>query len=148
MDPSSGALIIRQTDFVLPGRAGLDFSLTRVYNSSLASLDLPRVKAEGIERRDGSIKWTVWGEEIPNTFYERRFGLRVGWCLAFPVIEFVDGQKFLHMDDGSVYKIGGGYYDDVGYYLVGYDVRVRRLHDQCARPIAALPKSCNMSRRD
>ena len=42
VDPSSGALIIRQTDFVLPGRAGLDFSLTRVYNSGLASLDLPR----------------------------------------------------------------------------------------------------------
>ena len=75
VDPSSGALIIRQTDFVLPGRAGLDFSLTRVYNSGLASLDLPRVKAEGVERRDGSIKWAVWGEKIPNTFYEKRFGL-------------------------------------------------------------------------
>lgn len=123
VDPSSGALIIRQTDFVLPGRAGLDFSLTRVYNSDLASLDLPRVKAEGVERRDGSIKWTVWGENIANTFYEKRFGLGVGWRLAFPVIEFIDGQKFLHMDDGSVYKIGGGYYDDVGYYLVGYDVQ-------------------------
>ncbi|MDD2202474.1 MAG: hypothetical protein PHQ21_09145, partial [Firmicutes bacterium] len=123
VDPSSGALVVRQTDFVLPGRAGLDFALTRVYNSGLASFDIPRTKIRGIRDRSGSTDWEVWGEKIPNAFLEKRFGIGVGWRLAFPTIEFTDGQKYLHMDDGGVYKIGGGNYDDVGYYLVDYGVQ-------------------------
>ncbi|HHW45231.1 MAG TPA: DNRLRE domain-containing protein, partial [Desulfotomaculum sp.] len=46
VDPSTGALIIRQTDFVLPGRNGLDFALARIYNSQKANTDLPRVRVE------------------------------------------------------------------------------------------------------
>ncbi|MEA4884992.1 MAG: hypothetical protein VB144_15300, partial [Clostridia bacterium] len=123
VDPSSGALTVRHTDFTLPGRGGLDFSLTRVYNSGLAGFDLPRVHAKYVETEDDCHVTKVWGEKIPNTYFDRRFGLGVGWRFAFPTIEFTDGQKFLHMDDGGVYKIGGGYYDDVGYYLVDYDVQ-------------------------
>ncbi len=29
----------------------------------------------------------------------------------------------MHLDDGGVYKIRGGNYEDVGYYLVDYDVQ-------------------------
>lgn len=123
VDPSSGALIIRQTDFTLPGRGGLDFSLTRVYNSGLASFDLPRVHAKYVETEDDCYVTKVWGEKISNVYFEKRFGLGVGWRLAFPTIEFTDGKKYLHMDDGGVYRIGGGYYDDVGYYLVDYNVQ-------------------------
>jgi len=43
IDPTSGALIIRQTDFVLPGRNGLDLAFTRVYNHQKANTELPRV---------------------------------------------------------------------------------------------------------
>ena len=123
VDPSSGALIIRQTDFTLPGRGGLDFSLTRAYNSGLASFDLPRVHAKYVETEDDCYVTKVWGEKISNVYFEKRFGLGVGWRLAFPTIEFTDGKKYLHMDDGGVYRIGGGYYDDVGYYLVDYNVQ-------------------------
>lgn len=33
IDPSSGSVTIRQTDFTLPGKHGLDFTLTRTYNN-------------------------------------------------------------------------------------------------------------------
>lgn len=46
VDPGSGALIIRQTDFVLPGRNGLDLAFTRVYNSQQANMALPRVEVD------------------------------------------------------------------------------------------------------
>lgn len=123
VDPSSGALVIRQTDFTLPGRGGLDFTLARVYNSGLASFDLPRVNVRYVQTEEDYSLTEVWGDTIPNTYLESRFGFGAGWRLAFPAIEFTDGQKFLHMDDGGVYKIGGGTYYDVGYYLVDYDVQ-------------------------
>jgi hypothetical protein len=75
VDPSSRALIIRQTDFTLPGRGGLDFSLTRVYNSGLASFDLPRVHAKYVETEDDCYVTKVWGEKISNVYFEKRFGL-------------------------------------------------------------------------
>ena len=39
VNPSSGSLVIKQTDFTLPGRYGNDFSLTRYFDSSMSRLD-------------------------------------------------------------------------------------------------------------
>jgi len=54
------------------------------------------------------------------------------------------------MDDGSVYKIGGGYYDDVGYYLVGYDVQDMTLgaDNSYAGPLDGVRSAYKLRRKD
>ncbi|MBE3575695.1 MAG: RHS repeat protein, partial [Firmicutes bacterium] len=72
IDPSSGALILRQTDFTLPGRNGLDFSLTRIYNSQSANFDLPRVSVTLLHYaiQSGSRSWsTDWFDEKSGIHY-------------------------------------------------------------------------------
>lgn len=49
IDPATGTLIIQETDFVLPGKYGMDFSFTRVFNSSKGSLKKPYYDIDTIE---------------------------------------------------------------------------------------------------
>ena len=44
IDPATGALVVTQTDFSLPGRNGLDFELKRIYRSNMAGMGAPRVE--------------------------------------------------------------------------------------------------------
>lgn len=183
VDPNSGCLIVRQRDFTLPGRGGLDFTLERVYISQSANMYVPRVQViqsawctagsyaysyteeiQGsgyVESRYyelvfsysggrlsstgtiyGSITGTcyvsrVWdsgylqefsetvntsgyrtpdpsdvyyetemrGFTSPNTYLDGRYRLGVGWSLNLPSLESIDSQLFLHMGDGTVYKV-------------------------------------------
>jgi YD repeat-containing protein len=44
IDPATGALVVTQLDFSLPGRNDLDFELKRVYRSNMAGSGAPRVE--------------------------------------------------------------------------------------------------------
>jgi hypothetical protein len=83
VDPMSGHLTIRQTDYYLSGR-GLDLSVTRVYSTVVA------YKEEENEP----------GEYIPvATYIEAPTDLGCGWSLDFPWLELRDGQpgKYMHL---------------------------------------------------
>jgi YD repeat-containing protein len=90
VDPMTGHLTIRQTDYVLSGR-GLDLSVTRVYSTVVA------YKEEENEP----------GEYIPiATYQEAPTDLGCGWSLDFPWLELQDGQpgKYMHLPKGVQVK--------------------------------------------
>jgi len=181
IDPSSGSLILKQRDFVLPGRNGLDLVIERAYVSQAANIYTPQVNVDGTlmsgsgsydysyskqypgyvgyyyltfsysnqpVSSDGTVYGSItgrcdwyeilgdgteiyshteyintsgWKEPDPSTTYAayhmygtttspthlvKVHGLGPGWSFGFPSIEFApNGSKFLHMGDGTVYKV-------------------------------------------
>jgi RHS repeat-associated protein len=87
VDPLTGHLTIRHTDYSLSGR-GLDVAVTRVYSTVVAYK----------QEEDGS------GEFIPVATYKMApTDLGCGWSLDFPWLEIDDEQpgKYLHMRNGA-----------------------------------------------
>jgi RHS repeat-associated protein len=87
VDPLTGHLTIRHTDYTLSGR-GLDVSVTRVYSTVVAYK----------EEEDGS------GEYVPIATYKMApTDLGCGWSLDFPWLEIDDDApgKYFHMRNGK-----------------------------------------------
>ncbi|NLW79495.1 MAG: hypothetical protein GXY32_08815 [Ruminococcaceae bacterium] len=80
---NSGALQLTTTDFVLPGRNGFDFALTRRYDSSTC--------------HEADLQGFLVGDKLasykrPNTHNIRTYGLGYGWSYALPSIEMPAAQ--------------------------------------------------------
>jgi YD repeat-containing protein len=90
VDPLTGHLTIRHTDYSLPGR-GLDLTVTRVYSTVVAykqGEDSP-------------------GEYIPvATYQEAPTDLGCGWRLDFPWIEVTEDNpgNYMHLSNGTQVK--------------------------------------------
>jgi YD repeat-containing protein len=112
INPQSGELILTQTDYVLPGRNGLDLEIKRMYKSGTASW------------YKSTVKWSggAWVDYLDDTFdesnlynqgfYEMRYNLGCGWRFSFPTIENrqnSDGStyKYLHTESGDIYRMIG-----------------------------------------
>jgi RHS repeat-associated protein len=91
VDPLTGHLTIRHTDYSLSGR-GLDVAVTRVYTTAVAYK----------EEEDGS------GEFVPvATYQEAPTDLGCGWSLDFPwlvIDEDSEPGKYLHLSGGGQVK--------------------------------------------
>ena len=72
IDPLSGNLLIKQTDFTLPGKRGLDLELTRIYNSqaSIESL-MYHTNSSYVTVNSGETSWTETMSE--NEVYDLKF---------------------------------------------------------------------------
>ncbi|MDR6553468.1 RHS repeat-associated core domain-containing protein [Paenibacillus qinlingensis] len=117
ISPQSGELTIAQTDYVLPGRNGLDLEFKRIYKSGSASVQEMKVKYV-----NGA--WVDYVESSAKTssFYEDRYNLGIGMRFSFPNMEIRtndDGtsHKFLHTDSGDVYRLKASIVDGVQTYL-------------------------------
>ncbi|WP_334075560.1 RHS repeat-associated core domain-containing protein [Paenibacillus sp. A14] len=104
ISPQSGNLSLVQTDYILPGRNGLDLEIKRIYSSGNANLHEMKVKyVEGA--------WVDYVEDIETpTFYEDRYNLGIGTRFSFPTIEMRENEdktthKFLHTESGDVYRL-------------------------------------------
>ncbi|NBI31144.1 RHS repeat-associated core domain-containing protein [Chengkuizengella marina] len=96
----SGSLSIQETDFVLPGRNGLSFALTRTYNS-------------------GSSQFYKLSTSIGQGTYEDEiFPIGKGWSWNLPYIEEINNKKYLKLADRGSYQITGT--SSSGYKLQGY----------------------------
>jgi hypothetical protein len=87
VDPLTGHLTIRHTDYSLSGR-GLDISVTRVYSTVVAYK----------QEEDGS------GEYVPVATYKMApTDLGCGWSLDFPWLEMEDDKpgKYFHTRNGT-----------------------------------------------
>ena len=86
VDPLTGHLTIRHTDYFLSGR-GLDLSVTRIYTTVVA------YKQEEDQP----------GEYVPvATYLEAPTDLGCGWSLDFPWIEVDDESgKYMHLPNGA-----------------------------------------------
>lgn len=84
----TGGLSLRQTDLVLPGRNGLAFALTRVYDS-------------------GAAQFYPLDYTTDSTADEKRFPIGKGWTWNISYIEIAGTKKYLHLAGGGTYEIDG-----------------------------------------
>lgn len=103
----SGELSLAQTDYVLPGRNGLNLEIKRLYKSGISNVQEMKVKYV-----NGA--WVDYTQADANTssFYEDRYNLGIGMRFSFPEIEIRkndDGSshKFLHTEAGDTYRLTG-----------------------------------------
>lgn len=101
----SGDLTLNQTDYVLPGKNGLDLEIKRLYKSGTSNVQEMKVKYV-----DDTWVDYVYSDANTTSFYEERYNLGIGMRFSFPEIEIkvnADGtsHKFLHTDSGDVYRL-------------------------------------------
>jgi YD repeat-containing protein len=111
VDPLTGHLTIRQTDYSLSGR-GLDLSISRVYSTVVAYKEN--------EEEEGS------GEYVPiATYNEAPTDLGYGWSLDFPWLEFNEDDQepghYLHLPKGVQIKtnfVDGVWIDETHHFVM------------------------------
>ncbi len=101
----SGDLSLSQTDYVLPGRNGLDLTIKRLYKSGTSNIQEMKVKYV-----DGAWVDYAYSDAKTSSFYEERYNLGIGMRFSFPAIEVKkneDGSshKYLHTESGDVYRL-------------------------------------------
>lgn len=111
IDPKTGELTLIQTDYVLPGRNGLDVEIKRIYKSGSAKLYGMKTKYNAqnglwVDTAD------LYDEDSGGSrfFLDFRYGLGAGWRFSFPGMEVkknADGSSymFLHIGDGNAYAL-------------------------------------------
>lgn len=114
----SGELSLAQTDYVLPGRNGLDLEIKRLYKSGISNVHEMKVKYV-----NGAWVDYIQSDADTSSFYEDRYNLGIGMRFSFPQIEIrknEDGSshKFLHTEAGDTYRLTGlTLVDGVNTYL-------------------------------
>lgn len=105
ISPQSGELSLIQTDYVLPGRNGLNLEIKRIYKSGISNV-------QEMNARYVNGAWVDYAESDAkmSSFYEDRYNLGIGTRFSFPSIEIrtnEDGSsyKFLHTESGDVYRL-------------------------------------------
>ncbi|QDH21603.1 RHS repeat protein [Saccharibacillus brassicae] len=111
---ASGSLTRMETDFSLPGRGGLDFTLGRLYESNTAYIWEPKIA----QTTNASGQTVYTNDNEYYTYNERTSNLGVGWTWAFPSVELRGDQRYLHFADGTVYQIAAD-----GQGLVDYPLQ-------------------------
>lgn len=107
VNPQSGSLTLKQTDYILPGRNGLDLKVERIYKNDTSNVHEMRAYYSG-----GALVDYIYSDATTSTFYENRYNLGVGWRFSFPTIESrqnSDGSsfKYLHTESGDIYRLVG-----------------------------------------
>ncbi|RRJ67000.1 RHS repeat protein [Paenibacillus oralis] len=88
-----GSLSIRSTDLFIKGANGLDFALTRMYDSSLSK---DRIY---VSSRDKNITG------VPTE--EKRFGLGKGWIWDIPYMKTESGIQYVYIPGIGTYALDG-----------------------------------------
>jgi RHS repeat-associated protein len=107
VNPQSGSLTLKQTDYALPGRNGLDLKIERIYKDDTSNVHEMRAYYSG-----GALVDYIYSDATTSSFYENRYNLGVGWRFSFPTIENrqnSDGSsfKYLHTESGDIYRLVG-----------------------------------------
>ncbi|SHL05470.1 DUF6531 domain-containing protein, partial [Desulforamulus aeronauticus] len=113
VSPQTGDLTIKQTDVKLPGRNGLDLTISRIYQSNQSLLGDRRISGDG-----------TTGYNDYSTYYLNRYALGIGWSFGFPSVQIEEenGRKelYYHTGDGNIYHVNfsaGTYSNMENYYL-------------------------------
>lgn len=103
----SGELSLAQTDYVIPGRNGLDLEIRRLYKSGISN-----VKDMKVKYVNGAWVDYVQADANTSSFYEDRYNLGIGMRFSFAGIEIRNNEdgtshKFFHTEAGDVYRLTG-----------------------------------------
>ncbi|MFZ5968694.1 MAG: RHS repeat-associated core domain-containing protein [Bacillota bacterium] len=117
ISPQSGELTLTQTDYVLPGRNGLDLEIKRIYKSGISNVQEMKVKYV-----HGAWVDYVHSDVNTSSFYEDRYNLGIGMRFSFPAMEIRSNDegtshKFLHTESGDVYRLKSILKDGVQTYF-------------------------------
>lgn len=83
----TGSSFVRVTDLTLPGRNGLDFALTRSYDSNSSQLfEIDYTKTPQVRR---------------DNIDHKRFNLGLGWKWEIPYVDVDSGYHFVHLPGGG-----------------------------------------------
>ncbi len=118
ISPQSGSLKIAQTDYILPGRNGLDMEIKRIYKSGISN-----VKEMKVKYVNGAWVDYVYSDADTSSFYEDRYNIGIGMRFSFPMMEIRENEdntshRFLHTETGDVYRLKPYTVDGVLTYLV------------------------------
>ncbi|MCT4605767.1 MAG: hypothetical protein N4A64_06620, partial [Marinisporobacter sp.] len=109
IDPRTGELTLIHTDYVLPGRNGLDLELKRIYKSGHAHVWNTKARLIGNEIKDEifSSNFIINNPRDLETYYDKRYNLGIGMRFSFPSLEITNTNSgiFLHSETGKVYQI-------------------------------------------
>ncbi|MBL0387379.1 RHS repeat protein [Tumebacillus sp. ITR2] len=100
VSPPTGSSILSNGDITLAGRNGLNFVLTRSYDSNSAQLYKPDF--------DSSVAGT-------QNYEDKLFKVGTGWMWSVPSIENQNGYTTLHLGNGASYAIDSSTYKPKGY---------------------------------
>ncbi|MFC6549102.1 RHS repeat-associated core domain-containing protein [Cohnella cellulosilytica] len=120
----SGELAISQTDYVLPGRNGLNVEIKRIYKSGTANTQEMKVKYV-----NGAWVDYVQSDATTSSFYENRYNIGVGMRFSFPQMEVIENNdgtshKFVHTESGDVYRLARDQTkDEVEYFPEGQTIK-------------------------
>lgn len=109
ISPQSGELSLAQTDYVLPGRNGLDLEIKRLYKSGVSNVQEMKVRY-----MDGVWIDDVYSDNNTTSFFEERYNLGIGMRFSIPTMEIKQNSdnssfKFIHTDTGDTYKLTKDY---------------------------------------
>ncbi|QJD85852.1 RHS repeat protein [Cohnella herbarum] len=101
----NGGLTLTQSDYVLPGRNGLNLEIKRIYKNDTSNVQEMKVKY-----LNGAWVDYVSSDIKTSSFNEDRYNLGIGMRFSFPMIEVrqnSDGTSndFLHTQSGDVYRL-------------------------------------------
>ncbi|WP_066494857.1 RHS repeat-associated core domain-containing protein [Abyssisolibacter fermentans] len=105
INPRSGELTISQTDYVLPGRNGLDVEIKRIYKSGVSN-----VKEMKVKYVNGAWVDYVHSDAKTSSFYEDRYNIGIGTRFSFPQMEVRKSEDssehiFIHTEGGDTYRL-------------------------------------------
>ncbi|MGE5558148.1 MAG: hypothetical protein ACM3WV_05985, partial [Bacillota bacterium] len=109
-EPSTGGLIVKQTDLTIPGKHGLNFVLSRTYMSRNAAsgnvcytqyLKDPCACGVSCDYTNGCPANRLTLSD--TSFYKKFFGLGYGWVFDFPAIQMIKGtdgniELYIHVN--------------------------------------------------
>lgn len=110
----TGGLTIQEADFILPGRNGLSFALTRTYDSNAA-----RLYGMGSGRMYNSDGTSYMINTLQETYENKIYPIGAGWSFDIPSIEIDEvGNKYLKYEGGSYFVTESpDGYQPHGYHL-------------------------------
>ena len=123
---NSGELLYKVTDYILPGKNGLDLIIGRIYSSSDSKF------YELYPSYDGESE-TVYSDV--NRHNDVLYSLGQGWSFAFSSIETIGYEKYLHFSTGEVYKlknIGLSKSELVGYEYSDIEITRNMSDETCS----------------
>lgn len=89
----TGSVFVHNADMTLPGRNGLDFTLTRSYDSGSAQVK--------------EVNYSSTKFELKPNYDLSLFNLGVGWRWGIPSVEKLEsGRKIIHLPGGSAHLYG------------------------------------------
>lgn len=154
---ATGGLDVSVTEFVFPGKAGFNLTISRMYNSDVAHRDFTFEKAAGINKLPGGLRPDK--QSVPLDMFGHGWSLNIPWL--FNVVKDDDyyddsHEYYIRLADGSsikyklsnnvFYNYGGSFFElrylpTENRYTLTFKDGSKYIFDSQGRPIIQIDSS-------